>query len=719
MKSMKPADANLYTHLREISADPFSTSVNERLLDVVPEELQVAHYSKAVIPAEYWPFFGFNSKVTTLRLEGMPVTFRREIIFAMWRIIEIGGRIPTSALGIMVRELGPTIERLRTSGRPQQSLMSLTLDQWRKELELTYVRRRGRLPTQTTVRTPFSALCRVYKLLWFAYDANPWWQREIWSLTLDQRIPRRGEEPNGQRAIHWHTIEPYWLRSSGMYLVRSLMESGQISWSTAHQYKDSFREFGQYLTQRGITTPRLVANEEDLRPFMMDFLSTIRTLPPRAHGVAGPRRSMTSISHVFTTVRTLYSFMHDFGNEAAKALDEPRWERLGPEYLRFWRPGDLGKTSKPHAGVEHLFSDDELSRIASKAHLLGAPSDQGGLGDPQAMRILLLMIATGRRVSEICMLDANPLTIIETGRAGEEPLAKLHYSQTKIDNAPNTIFVDAEVITTITEQQEWLKRRLAATASDEPAPYLFIRTHNNLRGQRPYIGTIFRSQLNKFVHLAGLADGQGHPISISKTHRFRHTKATKLLNAGMPLHVVQRYLGHTTPEMTMHYAQTLDSTAKAEFLKYQKLTSTASSPVLAAEDLYDLMLLDSHTDRVLPNGWCTLPPSKSCEKGNACLTCDLFVTDERFLDVHKTELVSLESLIETRQDSHRDRTGELMSENHVWLTLRRREQKALNVIIDAIDNSSVTSSKAAGVPARVESDSYPTSADPMAPNHGR
>ena len=35
--------------------------------------------------------------------------------------------------------------------------------------------------------------------------------------------------------------------------------------------------------------------------------------------------------------------------------------------------------------------------------------------------------------------------------------------------------------------------------------------------------------------------------------------ATSLLNTGVPIHVVQRYLGHLSPAMTMHYAQTLQS----------------------------------------------------------------------------------------------------------------------------------------------------------------
>ena len=46
-------------------------------------------------------------------------------------------------------------------------------------------------------------------------------------------------------------------------------------------------------------------------------------------------------------------------------------------------------------------------------------------------------------------------------------------------------------------------------------------------------------------------------------------------------------------------------------------------------DVYELVQLDRHTDRVLPNGYCLLPPPKRCDRGNACLTCDHFATDAR------------------------------------------------------------------------------------------
>jgi len=91
-------------------------------------------------------------------------------------------------------------------------------------------------------------------------------------------------------------------------------------------------------------------------------------------------------------------------------------------------------------------------------------------------------------------------------------------------------------------------------------------------------------------------DNAGAVVDFNRTHRFRHTVATNLLNAGVPLHVVQRYLGHLTPTMTMTYAQTLASTAEAEFLRYRKITADARDLEIDPRDLYDMLELDRRTD---------------------------------------------------------------------------------------------------------------------------
>jgi integrase len=63
-----------------------------------------------------------------------------------------------------------------------------------------------------------------------------------------------------------------------------------------------------------------------------------------------------------------------------------------------------------------------------------------------------------------------------------------------------------------------------------------------------------RPRLSEFAKRIDLRDDQGRLVQISKTHTFRHTKATNLLNAGVPIHVAMRYMGHKTPGMFLHYA---------------------------------------------------------------------------------------------------------------------------------------------------------------------
>jgi hypothetical protein len=151
------------------------------------------------------------------------------------------------------------------------------------------------------------------------------------------------------------------------------------------------------------------------------------------------------------------------------------------------------------------------------------------------------------------------------------------------------------------------------------------------------------------------------------------------------LHVVQRYLGHLSPAMTMHYAQTLAETQEAEFLRYRKLTAEGRELPIGARDLYDMLQLDQRTDRILPNGWCLLPPRQSHDRGNACLTCDKFATDATFLPELRAQKDRTLALIEGRQATFTARTGAPMTPGNVWLEGRQREAAALDAIITTLN----------------------------------
>jgi len=167
-------------------------------------------------------------------------------------------------------------------------------------------------------------------------------------------------------------------------------------------------------------------------------------------------------------------------------------------------------------------------------------------------------------------------------------------------------------------------------------------------------------------------------------HRFRHTRATSLINANVPVHVVQRYLGHLSPRMTMHYSKTLRETHEREFLRHKKITANGQDLDLDPRDLFALIELDKRTDRVLPNGLCMLPPRQACNRGNACLTCDKFTTDASYLPEHEQQLAKLNDLIAQRQAAFRARTGEDMTSSNVWLEQRLTERRALEQIITVL-----------------------------------
>ncbi|MFJ2631482.1 MULTISPECIES: tyrosine-type recombinase/integrase [unclassified Streptomyces] len=240
-------------------------------------------------------------------------------------------------------------------------------------------------------------------------------------------------------------------------------------------------------------------------------------------------------------------------------------------------------------------------------------------------------------------------------------------------------------------QQKWAREFIAAQGAPEGTdpPYLFLQTKNNRLGKRPYASATFHSRLGVLTEELAITDSVGRPVKVSKTHTSRHTRATDLINAGVPIHVVMRYLGHITPTMTMHYAKTLAVTAEREFLRYKKVTADGRTAEVDPSDLYDLLHLDQRADRVLPNGWCMLPPRQVCSKGNACLSCDKFVTDASHREELQHQLQQSEALITRRQTQFTVRHGEPMGEDNIWLAGRLSETRALTKVLVALDQVSV------------------------------
>ena len=171
------------------------------------------------------------------------------------------------------------------------------------------------------------------------------------------------------------------------------------------------------------------------------------------------------------------------------------------------------------------------------------------------------------------------------------------------------------------------------------SPWLFPGIAGNDDGSKPYSHSAFTKQLAHWQRVIGLHDESGQPVTVTG-HQFRHTLGTRLINSGVPQHVVQKLLGHASPHMTSHYAKIHDTTIREAFDRYQaqRVNITGQpigydpgSPAASAE------WVKHNLNRVrdsLPNGYCGRPAQQDCPHPNACLTCPDFQTTPQFLQIH-------------------------------------------------------------------------------------
>ena len=128
--------------------------------------------------------------------------------------------------------------------------------------------------------------------------------------------------------------------------------------------------------------------------------------------------------------------------------------------------------------------------------------------------------------------------------------------------------------------------------------------------------------------------------------------------------------------MAMHYVAQREEHAEQAFLATAKLKADGTR-VQFAQDDHDSLHLFDRADRFLPNGWCLLPPLQTCDKGNACLTCSVFVTDQTHHPALARQLRETEELIARTTAAFQQRHGRPMPEDNVWLAQRRAEHAAL------------------------------------------
>jgi integrase/recombinase XerD len=258
------------------------------------------------------------------------------------------------------------------------------------------------------------------------------------------------------------------------------------------------------------------------------------------------------------------------------------------------------------------------------------------------MRMILVIQETGMRVAELCLLQFNCL------RQDNHGDWFLNYHQFKMKK-DHSVPISRELVAVIQEQQAFI-----AGLFETDFEYLFCSRNVRTWLQRPMGTRGFADIVNRFGKENNICDVSGQLWKF-QTHQFRHTVGTSMINRGVPIHIVQRYLGHETPEMTLRYARIYDQTLKEEVAKFQGKVVNIAGQVLESQnpefDTADLQWFKRNIQaQALPNGSCALPaPMKECPHANACLTCAHFRTTFEFLEHHQEQLQQTEKLLEKAQ----------------------------------------------------------------------
>ena len=262
--------------------------------------------------------------------------------------------------------------------------------------------------------------------------------------------------------------------------------------------------------------------------------------------------------------------------------------------------------------------------------------------------LIQILLETGRRISEICPL---PFDCLEQDKEGDYFLRVTDRKLKKMYLIP----ISSSCLNAIRSQQSLVKE-----GSFRNQFFLFP---SKVAVRSPHAcARYINKMLNQIAKEHKITDTNGK-IWHFHVHQFRHTVGTRMINAGVPQAIVQKYLGHESAEMTSRYAHIHQETLKAAFYRFQHhvdIQGTLYSNETSSQIKEAKWLKHNIMAQALPNGICALPTiQNSCPHANACLTCVHFRTTKEFLPQHKEQLQQTKKIITHAQEQGWHRQAEM------------------------------------------------------------
>lgn len=158
--------------------------------------------------------------------------------------------------------------------------------------------------------------------------------------------------------------------------------------------------------------------------------------------------------------------------------------------------------------------------------------------DVRNRAMILVLLRTGMRIGELLDCKATDICLADK---------KIFIYEGEKNRLGRSVCLSQDACQALSQ---WLCQR------DDRREYLFYSKYRPTLSY-PTARNIFCSYLKK----AGLSEKGYTP------HCLRHTFATELLNAGMPIECLQQLLGHSSLEITQRYARLTDRTREEEYFK--------------------------------------------------------------------------------------------------------------------------------------------------------
>lgn len=434
--------------------------------------------------------------------------------------------------------------------------------------------------------------------------------KDIW----DGRKLGADIRPSDKITIAFRAISQPWLRQAAKQYIKYTFAT--LSWSTCRERKRALGYFSLFLVEH---YPGCIASNIN-RPVIIKFLTYLVTKK-----LAEKTRMNTLVNlNTFFTLCSQNGWLDISDKALIYKEDYPRLKKPAPRYI-------------PPEVLEQI-----------NKHIETLPES--------VMRMVLVIQESGMRIGELCRLRFDCLRQDSAGDWW------LNYYQFKMKK-DHTISISRELAGVIQEQQNYIRNNLNSSFE-----YLFCGRSMGSKRFMPLNKTmspkVFADFLKRLCTANNICTALGKPWDLT-AHQFRHSVGTCMINNGVPQHIIQRYLGHESPNMTATYAHLFDSTLKKEIAKYQGRTVNISGQVLTAEhpdlETSDLQWFKRNVHaQALPNGSCARPIIKGdCPHANACLTCGDFRTTLEFLGQHKEQLEQTEKIIDKAKANNWQRQVEM------------------------------------------------------------